>query len=226
MLCTWNFGCGLTSSTTYHGAVQLAGIYLVNATMATLVIIYQLTASNVAGQTERVVSVALFSGSLSASNIVGPQNFQAKDAPQYIAARITGLATQATGALIAIVLCLYYVWAKQRKSAAGPSIEAVAMDLHKEQHLRADQTDTPFSVRSTCASVCSFSPSSATSTARSSQSAFRKTRQSVLDLTSTGTFAGSAGRLVLGPEKRRSPHSLANQVFACGRPQGEVARVQ
>lgn len=61
----------------------LAGIYIVNAITATFVVKLQWTASNVAGHNKRSASVALIAGSFSFGNIFGPQNFQAKDAPQY-----------------------------------------------------------------------------------------------------------------------------------------------
>lgn len=51
-------------------------------------------------------------------NIIGPQTFQARDAPQYIPAKIIVLATQSGGALFAGLLFLYYVWANKRKYTA------------------------------------------------------------------------------------------------------------
>lgn len=59
-------------------AGQLAGIYLVNSITATLIVIYQWTGSNVGGQTKRVISVALVSGSFSVGNIIGPQTFRSR----------------------------------------------------------------------------------------------------------------------------------------------------
>ena len=119
-------------------AAQLAGIYLVNAITATLIVIYQWTASNIAGHTKRVISIALISASFSVGNIIGPQTFQARDAPQYTPAKITVVATQAAGALIASILFAYYVWANRRKEARVPA--AVSRD-NTEQHLWQDQTD-------------------------------------------------------------------------------------
>lgn len=55
----------------------LAGVYLVNSVVATLIILYQWTASNVAGHTKRVFSVALIAGAFSVGNIIGPQTFRA-----------------------------------------------------------------------------------------------------------------------------------------------------
>lgn len=106
----------------------LVGIYLVNAITATLAIIYQWTASNVAGQTKRVASMALIAGSFGVGNIVGPQTFQAKDAPQYIPAKIIVLATQAGGGLFAALLFLYYLWANKRKDSTAVGLEVAESD--------------------------------------------------------------------------------------------------
>lgn len=123
-------------------AAQLAGIYLVNTITATLIVIYQWTGANIAGQTKRVISVALVSGSFSVGNIIGPQTFQAKDAPDFIPAKITVLATQAAAAVIAVVLFLYYVWANKRKGRAAAVVEDVVLaGQGGEEHLWEDQTD-------------------------------------------------------------------------------------
>ena len=112
----------------------LAGIYMVNAITATLVVIFQWTASNVAGHTKRSASMALIAGSFSVGNIIGPQTFQAKDAPQYIPAKIIVLATQGGGALFALILFLYYVWANKRKiSGSGNVEEAVAAENDEDE---------------------------------------------------------------------------------------------
>ncbi|MCJ1349678.1 hypothetical protein MMC31_007919 [Peltigera leucophlebia] len=103
---------------TQHVAGRLAGIYLINAITATLVVIFQWTSSNVAGHTKRTASVALIAGSFSVGNIIGPQTFQTRDAPEYIPAKIIVLATQASAALFAGLLLCYYVWANKRKDAA------------------------------------------------------------------------------------------------------------
>lgn len=103
---------------TRHVAGLLAGIYLINAITATLVVIFQWTSSNVAGHTKRTASVALIAGSFSVGNIIGPQTFRARDAPQYIPAKVIVLATQAGGAFFAGLLFFYYVWANKRKDAA------------------------------------------------------------------------------------------------------------
>lgn len=126
---------------THNRAGLLAGIYLVNAITATLGIIYQWTASNVAGQTKRVASMALIAGSFGVGNIVGPQTFRAKDAPQYIPAKITVLATQAGGALFAAVLFLYYVWANKRKDSAVTGQEVAELENDSDPNVWENLTD-------------------------------------------------------------------------------------
>ena len=134
-------GGGLMSFATGRKASQLAGIYLVNVITATLIIIYQWTGSNVAGQTKRVISVALVSGSFSVGNIIGPQTFQARDAPDYIPAKITVLATQSAAALVAFVLFLYYVWSNKSKKSTSSYGESVGAEDGRDEQLWEDRTD-------------------------------------------------------------------------------------
>ncbi|KAL9584745.1 MAG: hypothetical protein Q9212_001935 [Teloschistes hypoglaucus] len=134
-------GGGLMSFAKGNKAAQLAGIYMVNVITATLIVIYQWTGANVAGQTKRVISVALVSGSFSVGNIIGPQTFQAKDAPDYIPAKITVLATQAAAAVVSVVLFLYYFWANQRKAPVSVIRENVDAGGQSEERLWEDQTD-------------------------------------------------------------------------------------
>jgi hypothetical protein len=60
----------------------LAGIYLVNSIVAVLVIVFNWLSANVAGHTKRSMSMSLVAGAFSIGNIIGPQTFQAKDAPK------------------------------------------------------------------------------------------------------------------------------------------------
>ena len=67
----------------------------------------------------RFFSVALVSGSFSVGNIIGPQTFHNRDAPQYIPAKITVLATQSAAVLVVLMLILYYKWTNVRKDIAA-----------------------------------------------------------------------------------------------------------
>ncbi|KAI9824685.1 MAG: hypothetical protein M1826_007263 [Phylliscum demangeonii] len=136
-------GGALLSFQQKHKAALLAGIYLVNAIVATLIVIYQWTIANCAGQTKRVAASALIAGAFSVGNIIGPQTFQAKDAPQYTPAKITVLATQAAGAVMAFVLFVYYLWAngrKDRKFGARPVADDPAAGTSEAERW-ADRTD-------------------------------------------------------------------------------------
>jgi MFS family permease len=93
----------------------LIGIYLVNAIVATLPILYQWTMANTAGHTKRAFASALVAGSFSVGNIIGPQTFQAKDAPDYRPAKIAVLATQAAAAFLSVVLFAYYFFVNRRR---------------------------------------------------------------------------------------------------------------
>ncbi|RDW77708.1 hypothetical protein BP6252_05761 [Coleophoma cylindrospora] len=117
----------------------LVGIYLVNGIAGTLTVICQWTMSNVAGHTKRTVSAALMAGSFSVGSIIGPQTFQARDAPGYRPAKIAILATQATGAGIAVVLFGYYFWANKQKDRRQAT--AVDSSLDNEQMIWENMTD-------------------------------------------------------------------------------------
>ncbi|KAG6032365.1 hypothetical protein E4U41_007228 [Claviceps citrina] len=94
----------------------LAGIYLVNAVVAPLAIFYNWTVANCAGATKRAFAAAVVSGSFSIGNIIGPQTFQARDAPDFRPAKLSVMGTQAACAATTISLFLYYAWANKRRN--------------------------------------------------------------------------------------------------------------
>ncbi|KAJ4287040.1 hypothetical protein N0V88_007805 [Collariella sp. IMI 366227] len=102
----------------------LAGIYLTNAVVAPLAIFYNWIMANVGGATKRAFAAALISGSFSLGNIIGPQTFQARDAPDYIPAKISVMATQAACALTTFTLFLYYVWQNKRRTSNNENEDA------------------------------------------------------------------------------------------------------
>lgn len=88
----------------------LVGIYLVNCIVAVLLLVFNWVSSNIAGHTKRSIATSLIAGAFSVGSIIGPQTFQARDAPNYYPAKIAVLATQAGAAFFAIILRLYYGW--------------------------------------------------------------------------------------------------------------------
>ncbi|RPA93284.1 MFS general substrate transporter [Choiromyces venosus 120613-1] len=107
----------------------LAGIYLVNSIVAVLVITFNWLSANVAGHTKRTVSMSLVSGAFSIGNIIGPQTFQAKDAPNFYPAKIAVLATQAGAALVAIILRVYYRWQNSKKEKRSAVTQNLPQDF-------------------------------------------------------------------------------------------------
>lgn len=139
----WVFGCsipgiiggGLMSFLpSSNKAGCLIGIYLVNAIVAPLPVIYHWTAANCAGYTKRAFCSALVAGSFSIGNIIGPQTFQARDAPQYHPAKIAVLATQAAAGVLAVVLFGYYVWENKRRDARDAAEPTEVVDTSSEDH--------------------------------------------------------------------------------------------
>lgn len=100
----------------------LAGIYLVNSIVAVLVIVYNWLSANIAGHTKRSIATALISGAFSIGNIIGPQTFQAKDAPNFYPAKIAVLVTQGGAAVFAIILRFYYSWQNSLKEKHSQEI--------------------------------------------------------------------------------------------------------
>ncbi|GAO16713.1 hypothetical protein UVI_02002590 [Ustilaginoidea virens] len=101
----------------------LAGIYLVNAVVAPLAVFYNWTVANCAGASKRAFAAALVSGSFSIGNIIGPQTFQARDAPDFRPAKLAVMGTQAGCTLTTFCLFLYYVWANKRRNDRSKETE-------------------------------------------------------------------------------------------------------
>lgn len=101
----------------------LAGIYLVNCIVPTVMITYQYTAANVSGHTKRAFSTSLIAAAFGVGNIIGPQTFQARDAPGYLPAKITVLATQGVAAVLAVILFAYYAWSNRRRGQSQTQSE-------------------------------------------------------------------------------------------------------
>ena len=88
---------------------RLAGIYLVNTFVGSSPIVYQWLITNVAGNTKRAYGSMMLGAAFAVGNIVGPQTFQAKDAPEYSKAKETMVIAQS----LVVVLCtLLFLWYK------------------------------------------------------------------------------------------------------------------
>ncbi|TKX19466.1 MFS transporter-like protein 155 [Elsinoe australis] len=86
----------------------LAGIWLINFNSPWV-------AANNGGHTKRPLAMSIIAGAFGVGNIIGPQTFQARDAPQYLPAKITVLAAVCAGAGVAAILMGYYKWENKRR---------------------------------------------------------------------------------------------------------------
>ncbi|BAE66559.1 unnamed protein product [Aspergillus oryzae RIB40] len=86
----------------------LVGIYMVNTTVAPLALIFAWTGANFKGYTMKVTGSSLVSAAFSIANVIGPQTFQAKDAPAYIPAKITIVAVNAGAIVVSSALRIVY----------------------------------------------------------------------------------------------------------------------
>ncbi|KAK0386674.1 hypothetical protein NLU13_6509 [Sarocladium strictum] len=105
----------------------LAGIYLVNAVVAPLTVFYGWTAANFGGATKRSFAFAIVAGSFSLGNIIGPQTFQARDAPEYRPAKLAVMGTQAGCAATTFALFMYYLWNNKRRGGRSEQTEEAFM---------------------------------------------------------------------------------------------------
>jgi predicted MFS family arabinose efflux permease len=104
-----------------HVSGRLAGMYLANLIIGATPLDYQWITNNTAGHTKRALVTAMMNAAFALGNIVGPQTFQAKDAPGFAPARISLVCTWAASGVLAIVLVSYYVWENGRRDRADPN---------------------------------------------------------------------------------------------------------
>ncbi|KIW99684.1 uncharacterized protein Z518_11097 [Rhinocladiella mackenziei CBS 650.93] len=120
---------------------KLAGIYLINTIVAPLAIIYTWVGANTAGYTKRVASNAAIAVSFSVANIIGPQTFQAKDAPDYIPAKITIFAVAGGAMAVSVLLRLLYGF-RNRRTAKNRWAQLQGLSMGAvEANIEQDQTD-------------------------------------------------------------------------------------
>ena len=119
---------------------KLAGIYLINFIVAPLAIIYTWIGANTAGYTKRVASNALIAIGFSIANIIGPQTFQARDAPDYLPAKTTIFAVAGGAMVVSILLRLLYGFRNRHnmKNRQAQLAEIAASGL---EAVNDDQTD-------------------------------------------------------------------------------------
>ncbi|KAF2673757.1 allantoate permease [Microthyrium microscopicum] len=119
-LCVTLLGACLMSFApkTNHAAL-LAGIYLVNAAVAPYALILATAGANYRGYTRKVAGGSIIAAAFSIANIIGPQTFQAKDAPNYYPAKVALVSTTAAAIVVAILLRFLYGYRNHRADQLG-----------------------------------------------------------------------------------------------------------
>lgn len=123
-------------------AGSLAGIYLINFDAAPLALIFALVGANVQGYTKKVTTNALVAIAFSIANIIGPQTFQGKDAPDYIPAKITLLSVG--GATIVVSIGLRVLYGQRNRKRQGNLGAAGVVDIGDAAMDRTDRTNPSF----------------------------------------------------------------------------------
>ncbi|KFG78594.1 allantoin permease [Metarhizium anisopliae] len=100
-----------------------------------MALLYAYSASNFAGNTKKVTMNAMLLVAFGIGNIVGLLTFQDSDAPRYMPARITILATSCAACLLTLVLMGYYFYENRRRQRLAAAIE------HHENNEFYDLTD-------------------------------------------------------------------------------------
>lgn len=111
-----------------HRVGKLFGVYLLNSAPAILPMIYNWNSVNTSGFTKRVARNVLTMMAFCVGNLIGPQMFRVKDAPNYTPAKI-GLIVQLG---VAIILCLILRWVVIRENKSRDK-ECVKMDPEEMQ---------------------------------------------------------------------------------------------
>ncbi|KAI9928449.1 hypothetical protein MW887_002494 [Aspergillus wentii] len=118
-------GCLLAFLSESNKPGMLIGVYLVNSAVAVYPIILQWAAANCAGATKRAFTGPLVAAGFSAGQIIGPQTFQARDAPGYRPAKVVVVGVNASVAVVAGVLVGYYVWENRRRDKVKDEVDEV-----------------------------------------------------------------------------------------------------
>jgi MFS transporter, ACS family, allantoate permease len=108
-----------------HSAGRLVGYYLTQASPTPFVALLSLISTNVAGWTKKTTVAALYLIGYCVGNIIGPQVFQAKDAPQYRPAEITIIVCWSVCVFDILFIYFWCKWQNRKKAQvrADPSYQ-------------------------------------------------------------------------------------------------------
>jgi hypothetical protein len=117
----------------------LFGIYLLNSCPAMLPIIYTWNSANTSGYTKRAMRNGLTLVAFCVGNLIGPQMFQANDAPHYNQAKIALIVIMSALSVFSIFLRQLIIWENTKRDREQ---EALSSDEYSDRDLAfADLTD-------------------------------------------------------------------------------------
>jgi len=119
-LIAWTGACLLAFLPNTMKGGLLTGLYLINTLPGASLITFHWLTSNTAGHTKRSFATAWMNAAFAVGNIIGPQTFQAKDAPGYKPAKLTLVVFWMVAVLVSVVLVLYYRFANKRRDRVVP----------------------------------------------------------------------------------------------------------
>lgn len=137
-------GAALMSFLGDNKTAGLAGVYLVNFCVAPTALMYALVAANTQGYTKKVVANAMIQVGFSIGNIIGPQTFQAREAPGYLSAKITVMVVNAAAIIVTILLRLLYGRRNKKRHEASKTEGRLEIELPEDVTLLTDLKDPTF----------------------------------------------------------------------------------
>lgn len=108
-------GCLMAFLPNGYKAGKLIGNYMTNCIGAALPVMYSWVAANFAGHTKKVTMNAVLLMSFCLGNIIGPETFRSKDAPDYVPAKIAIVVTTLIAIALTLVLRTMYALENRRR---------------------------------------------------------------------------------------------------------------
>lgn len=130
-------GSALLAFTNHRGSM-LTGYYAVYASTTNMAGVSALVSSNVAGHTKKITASTILLVGYCVGNIVGPQTFNANQAPSYAGAKTAMLVAYCAGA--GALLTAYFIYLRRNKQRAKTREELKAV-ISSDKFAFADLTD-------------------------------------------------------------------------------------
>ncbi len=115
-LCVALLGVILIVALPLKSGGRLAGYYMTQASPTPFVALLSLISTNIAGYTKKTTIAAMYLIAYCVGNIIGPQTFRPKDAPQYLPAEITIICCWAA-CLVDLAFIYWYCRSQNKKKA-------------------------------------------------------------------------------------------------------------